>query len=76
MGKFPRIAAMVRETILNGYFGSSYPIERVAANSVAGGISSTLNGGQFSDGVKRAFFNSAVTYANVQMRQTDRKSVV
>lgn len=51
------------------YFGSKYPIERVAANSVVGGITSRINGGSFADGFRSSLFNSLLTYANVAMRE-------
>jgi RHS repeat-associated protein len=53
---------------ISGYFGSSYPVERIAANAVAGGVSSSIRGGKFSEGLKFALSTSLLAYANVQMR--------
>ena len=53
---------------ISAYFGSNYPIERVLANSVAGGIQSQLRGGSFADGARTSFAYSALAYLNVQMR--------
>ena len=55
---------------INGFYGSKYPIDRIAANSVSGGISSALQGGRFQDGFKSSLTTSLLTYANVQMRQS------
>jgi hypothetical protein len=54
---------------LSNYYGSSYPIERVGANAVAGGIQSRLDGGSFEQGARRGFMFSALAYLNVQMRE-------
>jgi filamentous hemagglutinin len=54
---------------ISGYFGSNYPVERVLANSAAGGFSSMMRGGKFVDGFKVSFATSALVYLNVQMRQ-------
>ena len=53
---------------ISGYYGSQYPVDRIAANSVAGGVSSRINGRKFSDGFKFALATSTLSYANVQMR--------
>jgi RHS repeat-associated protein len=42
--------------------------ERVAANSLAGGVTSELRGGKFSDGFKSSFVTSALSYIAVSMR--------
>jgi len=55
---------------ISGYFGSRYPLERVAANAVAGGVSSKIHGGTFESGLKSGLTTSLLTYANVQMRAT------
>jgi len=55
---------------ISGYFGSRYPLERVAANAVAGGVSSKIHGGTFESGLKLGLTTSLLTYANVQMRAT------
>ena len=42
--------------------------ERIAANSLAGGVTSELRGGRFSDGLKASFVTSALSYMAVSMR--------
>jgi len=42
--------------------------ERVVANSLAGGLTSELEGGRFSDGFKSSFATSALSYIAVSMR--------
>lgn len=54
---------------VNEYFGSTYSVERVLVESVVGGTMSSLNGGKFSDGFKRSFILSSLTYTNYLMRQ-------
>lgn len=54
---------------LDGYFGDSWSLQRVGANSFAGGINSELRGGSFTDGFKSSFGSSALTYMNYSMRQ-------
>jgi hypothetical protein len=53
---------------ISSYYGSTYPIERVGANTIAGGIQSRLDGGSFEQGARRGFMFSALAYLNVQMR--------
>ncbi|MEQ6342580.1 MAG: hypothetical protein M3A44_13285 [Gammaproteobacteria bacterium] len=48
---------------VGGYFGDTWNLQRVAANSVAGGVSSELQGGQFRDGFKFAVMTSSASYA-------------
>ena len=48
---------------INGYYGNNWGLGRVAANSLAGGVQSTLQGGKFVDGVKGAFVTSAASWA-------------
>jgi filamentous hemagglutinin len=54
---------------LSGYYGESWSFDRVAANSIAGGVSSELNGGQFEDGFKMAFITSLARYGWDYTRQ-------
>ena len=42
--------------------------ERIAANSLAGGVTEELRGGRFSDGFKTSFITSALSYMAVSMR--------
>ena len=42
--------------------------ERIAANSLAGGVTSELRGGKFRDGFKFSFATSALSYMAVSMR--------
>jgi len=53
---------------ISGFYGSQYPVERVAANAFAGGIQSRLQGGSFAEGARSGFKFSAFAYLNVQMR--------
>lgn len=52
---------------VNAPFGDTWNLQRVAANSVAGGLSSELQGGQFKDGFKTSFITSSAraVYNNV-----------
>jgi len=52
-----------------GYFGDEYPIGRVGANALGGGLSSVLRGGSFAAGFRNELFWSSLTYANIQMRE-------
>jgi RHS repeat-associated protein len=54
---------------INGYFGNSYSLNRVALETVAGGVNSMIRGGSFSAGAKRAAVFSLMTYGNWAMRQ-------
>ena len=47
---------------INGYFGDSWSWERVGANSVAGGVNSKLQGGEFEDGFRFAAATSSARY--------------
>ncbi|MDP1939865.1 MAG: RHS repeat-associated core domain-containing protein, partial [Gallionella sp.] len=49
-------------------FGNEWNPQRVFAESVAGGVKSSLAGGRFSDGFKAAFAMSGFTYLNFSMR--------
>jgi RHS repeat-associated protein len=51
-----------------GYYGSDYPLSRVGANTVVGGVQSKIQGGSFADGARTSFKYSALAYLNVQMR--------
>ena len=62
-------ATQYMDTSISNYYGDTWNWGRVAANGVAGGITSRLNGGSFEDGFKNAFILSTFTYANFSMRQ-------
>jgi len=49
---------------VSGYYGSNWSGQRVAAESVAGGVSSELTGGDFKDGFKNSFLISTSKYAH------------
>jgi hypothetical protein len=53
---------------ISAQYGSKYTVDRVVANSVAGGMGSVLRGGRFSDGFKSSFMISSLTYLNSRMR--------
>ncbi|NQZ11383.1 MAG: hypothetical protein HRT35_29880, partial [Algicola sp.] len=53
---------------VNGYFGNSWNMQRVAANGVAKGITARINGGKFMDGLKGSLATSLLTLANYRMR--------
>ena len=52
-----------------GYYGSNYPLTRVASNAVASGVSAKIQGGDFMDGLRSGLITSAFTFGNVLMRQ-------
>jgi filamentous hemagglutinin len=54
---------------ITGYYGRTYPFERVIADGLAGGLFEKLRGGEFSDGFKTNFITSGLMYLNLQMRQ-------
>ena len=54
---------------INGAFGSQYPMSRVVANGVAGGMGSVIRGGKFQDGFASSLAISSLMYLNVQMRE-------
>jgi hypothetical protein len=49
-------------------FGNEWNPQRVLAESLSGGIKSSLSGGRFADGFKAAFAISGFTYLNYSMR--------
>ena len=51
-----------------GYFGNTYSVSRIAADSVAGGISAEIYGQKFKDGLLFAALVSSATFASVRMR--------
>ncbi len=53
---------------LNGAARYGYSAERVAVQSLAGGVSSMAQGRSFMDGLKSSFIPSALTYMAVSMR--------
>ena len=52
-----------------GHFGNVWNLSRVAANGVAGGVMSRVNGGKFADGMKFSLAVSMLTYGNYNMRK-------
>ena len=48
---------------ISGGFGSTWNVGRVMAQSMGGGVSSEIMGGDFADGFKMAFITSAAAYA-------------
>jgi len=54
---------------ISGAYGSTWNAQRVAANSLAGGVSSEINGGSFKDGFKISMVLSLLTYSATKMRQ-------
>ncbi len=54
---------------ISGYYGNTWTLGRVAANSLAGGASAELAGGRFKEGFKLSMAVSLLTYGNYQMRQ-------
>ena len=57
---------------VSGAFGSQYSLARVGAETVAGGVASSIVGGNFKDGLVRAGGMSLLTYGNSLMRQDTR----
>lgn len=53
---------------LNGAARYGWSPQRVIANSIAGGVTSELQGGRFADGFRASFTISALTYIAVSMR--------
>lgn len=54
---------------LGGAFGNAWSLRRVSAYSVAGGVTSKVNGGSFRDGLVFSLATSVLTYANYKMHQ-------
>jgi filamentous hemagglutinin len=54
---------------INNYYGSSYPVSRIAANGAAGGMGAVLRGDSFSSGFRSSAIVSSLAYLNVQMRE-------
>jgi filamentous hemagglutinin len=53
---------------ISGYFGNTWNMKRVAAQSVGNGISSKINGGKFKDGFRFSLAVSMMSYASHAMR--------
>jgi hypothetical protein len=53
---------------VNGYFGSQYTVNRVAANSVIGGIQSAIRGNSFYSGLQSGLLISSLAYLNADLR--------
>jgi RHS repeat-associated protein len=66
--KYGAIGGAIGGTV-SAMYGNSWGLERVAANSLAGGVSSVAQGGSFSDGFRSSLIVSSLTYANYLMRQ-------
>lgn len=58
----------LEEAGVSGAARYGYSIERVAAQSLAGGLSSVAQGRRFIDGLRSSFIPSALTYLAVSMR--------
>ncbi len=58
-----------------GAFGNNWNMSRVGANSLAGGVTSKINGGEFKDGLRAALVVSMLTYGNYKMRQSRIKQL-
>jgi hypothetical protein len=54
---------------IQGYYGNTWNLERVAASSVGGGVSSAIKGGTFTSGAVTSLAVSTLSYAAVSMRQ-------
>lgn len=48
---------------VSGYYGDSWSVERIGANSFAGGVTSRLYGGNFEDGMGSAFVTGSANWA-------------
>ena len=55
------------------HYGKVYSLGRVASEGVAGGVTSHIRGGNFSEGFNFAFAMAAATYANQEMRSDQLK---
>ena len=51
-----------------GYFGNSYSASRIAADSMAGGVSAVIYGQKFKDGLLFSALVSSATFATVRLR--------
>jgi len=56
---------------VNRYFGHQYSLQRVAAESVAGGVNARILGGEFENGLRFALIVSGLNYANYRMRTSE-----
>ncbi len=54
---------------IGGHYGETWNSSRVAANSLAGGVNSKLNGKEFHEGAKVSMVVSLLTLANYKMRR-------
>ena len=54
---------------ISGVYGNTWNAQRVAANSLAGGVSSEINGGRFKEGFRISMVLSLMTYSANKMRQ-------
>lgn len=68
MGPVTAMYAGAYNGSLNGAARYGYSAERVAVQSLAGGVSSAAQGRSFIDGLKSSFIPSALTYMAVSMR--------
>ena len=58
---------------VGGYYGDVWSWERVGVESIAGGVSAEVNGGDFRDGFKFTAVMSTLTLANYHMRASERE---
>ncbi len=54
---------------IGGAYGNVWNAQRVASNSLAGGVGSEINGGSFKDGFRISMVLSLMTYSATKMRQ-------
>lgn len=67
-GAFQGVAAGAVMGGVAGYFGNTYSLERIAADSLAGGASAEIYGQEFRDGLLFGALISSATYINVKLR--------
>jgi hypothetical protein len=56
------------------YYGDTYNLSRVASESIGGGVSARILGGEFEDGLKFALAVSGLTYLNYRMDLAERRN--
>ncbi|MFC1702744.1 hypothetical protein ACFL1J_08450, partial [Pseudomonadota bacterium] len=52
-----------------GHFGNAYSVKRIAADSLASGVSAEVYGGKFKNGLLFGALVSSATFINVKLRQ-------
>lgn len=61
--KYGAIGGAITGPVTAMYSGAGWGVERVAVNSVTGGVSSAAQGGSFADGARPSFAVSSLSYA-------------